>query len=101
MVRLRDHRAPRRALWPGAARRPPRVGRDRHAPAVRGNLLRQPAYADVEHRVVGSLETTDVIAQQTFWIGCYPGLNEAHLDYTVEQLQRFRAGVRAAPALAA
>jgi CDP-6-deoxy-D-xylo-4-hexulose-3-dehydrase len=66
-----------------------------------GNLLRQPAYADVEHRVVGSLETTDLIAQQTFWIGCYPGLNEAHLDYTVEQLQRFRAGVRSAPALAA
>jgi len=66
-----------------------------------GNLLRQPAYADVEHRVVGSLETTDLIAQQTFWIGCYPGLNEAHLDYTVEQLQRFRAGIRSAPALAA
>jgi CDP-6-deoxy-D-xylo-4-hexulose-3-dehydrase len=66
-----------------------------------GNLLRQPAYQHVEHRVVGSLETTDLIAQRTFWIGCYPGLNETHLDYAVEQLQRFRAGLRAAPALAA
>jgi CDP-4-dehydro-6-deoxyglucose reductase, E1 len=66
-----------------------------------GNLLRQPAYQDVEHRVVGSLETTDLVAQRTFWIGCYPGLTEAHLDYTVEQLQRFRASRRAAPALAA
>jgi CDP-6-deoxy-D-xylo-4-hexulose-3-dehydrase len=66
-----------------------------------GNLLRQPAYQDVEHRVVGSLETTDLIAQRTFWIGCYPGLDETHLDYAVEQLQRFRAGLRAAPALAA
>jgi CDP-6-deoxy-D-xylo-4-hexulose-3-dehydrase len=66
-----------------------------------GNLLRQPAYADVEHRVVGSLETTDLIAQQTFWIGCYPGLNEAHLDYTVEQLQRFRRAARVAAPLAA
>jgi CDP-6-deoxy-D-xylo-4-hexulose-3-dehydrase len=65
-----------------------------------GNLLRQPAYQDVEHRVVGSLETTDLIAQRTFWIGCYPGLSDAHLDYTVEQLRRFRAGL-AAPALAA
>jgi CDP-4-dehydro-6-deoxyglucose reductase, E1 len=66
-----------------------------------GNLLRQPAYQDVEHRVVGSLQTTDLIAQRTFWIGCYPGLDETHLDYTVEQLHRFRAGVRTAPALAA
>jgi CDP-6-deoxy-D-xylo-4-hexulose-3-dehydrase len=60
-----------------------------------GNLLRQPAYADVEHRVVGSLETTDLVASNTFWIGCYPGLTEAHLDYVVEQLQRFRAGAGA------
>jgi CDP-6-deoxy-D-xylo-4-hexulose-3-dehydrase len=55
-----------------------------------GNLLRQPAYQDIEHRVVGSLKTTDTIAERTFWIGCYPGLEEAHLAYTVEQLQRFR-----------
>jgi CDP-6-deoxy-D-xylo-4-hexulose-3-dehydrase len=66
-----------------------------------GNLLRQPAYHDVEHRVVGSLPITDLVAQSTFWIGCYPGLNEAHLDYTVEQLRRFRVGLRASAPLAA
>jgi CDP-6-deoxy-D-xylo-4-hexulose-3-dehydrase len=54
-----------------------------------GNLLRQPAYQHVEHRVVGSLETTDMVAERTFWIGCYPGLDAAHLDYTADVLRRF------------
>jgi CDP-6-deoxy-D-xylo-4-hexulose-3-dehydrase len=57
-----------------------------------GNLLRQPAYQDVRHRVVGSLETTDLVAANTFWIGCYPGLNEAHLEHAAGQLKRFCVG---------
>jgi CDP-4-dehydro-6-deoxyglucose reductase, E1 len=66
-----------------------------------GNLLRQPAYQDVEHRVVGSLETTDLIAERTFWVGCYPGLDAAHLDHIAEQLQRFRLAAPVARPLAA
>lgn len=62
-----------------------------------GNLLRQPAYRDVEHRVVGSLATTDLVAARSFWIGCFPGLAEEHLDHVIDQLYR----VRAAPSLAA
>jgi len=65
-------------------------------PVFAGNLLRQPAYQDVAHRVVGSLEVTDMIAERTFWIGCYPGLDEAHLEYAASVLQGFRAGVRVA-----
>jgi CDP-6-deoxy-D-xylo-4-hexulose-3-dehydrase len=63
-----------------------------------GNLLRQPAYADVRHRVAGPLEVTDQIAERTFWIGCYPGLNEAHLDYVAQRLFAFQraAGRRSA-----
>jgi CDP-6-deoxy-D-xylo-4-hexulose-3-dehydrase len=57
-----------------------------------GNLLRQPAYQEVEHRVVGSLQTTDLVAANTFWIGCYPGLTEAHLDHAAGQLKRFCVG---------
>ena len=56
-----------------------------------GNLLRQPAYADVEHRVAGPLTVTDLVAERSFWIGCYPGLDEAHLDYAVSQLHSFVA----------
>jgi CDP-6-deoxy-D-xylo-4-hexulose-3-dehydrase len=64
-----------------------------------GNLLRQPAYEGVRHRVVGGLERTDMVAERTFWIGCYPGLTEPHLDHVVETMQRFDT-TRSRPALA-
>jgi CDP-6-deoxy-D-xylo-4-hexulose-3-dehydrase len=62
-----------------------------------GNLLRQPAFADVEHRVVGSLANTDLVAAGSFWIGCYPGLGEAALTHAAEVLHAcVRAPRRAA-----
>ena len=62
-----------------------------------GNLLRQPAYEDVDHRVVGSLDVTDMVAERSFWIGCWPGLGEAHLEHVAGTLREFhRAGARAA-----
>ena len=54
-----------------------------------GNLLRQPAYLDVPHRVVGELSNTDIVAEGTFWIGVYPGITDAMVDYVVDSLQSF------------
>jgi CDP-6-deoxy-D-xylo-4-hexulose-3-dehydrase len=59
-----------------------------------GNLLRQPAFAGIEHRVIGNLANTDIIMQRTFFVGVYPGLDEARLDYMGSVFDRFLRGER-------
>ena len=54
-----------------------------------GNLLRQPAYAGIEHRVVGSLANTDFVMNQVFWLGTFPGLTNPMLDHIAQTLQTF------------
>lgn len=51
-----------------------------------GNLLRQPAFGDVKYRIAGSLENTDKVMCDSFWIGVWPGLDDARLDYMVETI---------------
>ena len=51
-----------------------------------GNLLRQPAFIDTPRRVVGSLDNTNRIMNDTFWIGVWPGLSLKMLDYMVDTL---------------
>jgi CDP-6-deoxy-D-xylo-4-hexulose-3-dehydrase len=52
-----------------------------------GNLTRQPAYADVNYRAVGDLANTDFVMNQVFWIGVYPGLTAAHLDFVLSSFR--------------
>jgi len=54
-----------------------------------GNLLRQPAYLDCEHRVVGSLTNTDFAMNQVFWLGVYPGLTKPMLDFVADTIIDF------------
>jgi CDP-6-deoxy-D-xylo-4-hexulose-3-dehydrase len=51
-----------------------------------GNLTRQPAYQGSEYRVAGQLKNTDFVMNQVFWIGLYPGITPAVLDYMLESL---------------
>lgn len=54
-----------------------------------GNLLRQPAYINIQHRVVGDLANTDVIMKNSFWVGVYPGLTDEMIDYVLDMVARF------------
>jgi CDP-6-deoxy-D-xylo-4-hexulose-3-dehydrase len=54
-----------------------------------GNLLRQPAYANLPHRVVGPLTNADIITENTFWIGVYPGLSDDMIDYVLSTIGSF------------
>jgi CDP-4-dehydro-6-deoxyglucose reductase, E1 len=51
-----------------------------------GNLLRQPAYRGIDHRIVGNLENADFVMENTFWVGVYPGLSEAQVDFMLESI---------------
>jgi CDP-4-dehydro-6-deoxyglucose reductase, E1 len=59
-----------------------------------GNLLRQPAFMEIEHRVVGDLTNTDIITERTFFIGVYPGIDDSQLDYLGTVFERFMRGER-------
>ncbi|MES2523785.1 MAG: lipopolysaccharide biosynthesis protein RfbH [Gemmatimonadota bacterium] len=54
-----------------------------------GNLLRQPAYAGITHRVVGDLANTDAVMRGSFWLGCYPGLTRPMLDHVAQTIHEF------------
>lgn len=54
-----------------------------------GNLLRHPAFEGIPCRIVGDLKNTDLITTNTFFIGVYPGLTEAHLRYMADCFREF------------
>jgi CDP-6-deoxy-D-xylo-4-hexulose-3-dehydrase len=54
-----------------------------------GNITRQPAYTDTNFRVHGTLENTDRIMNDTFFIGVYPGMGSPQIKYVVEVFERF------------
>jgi CDP-4-dehydro-6-deoxyglucose reductase, E1 len=54
-----------------------------------GNLTRQPAYKNVDWRIVGDLTNTDIVMKRTFWVGTFPGLTTLMLDYIISSIGEF------------
>lgn len=54
-----------------------------------GNLLRQPAYRGIEARVVGDLRNSDLVMRRSFWLGVWPGLTTAMLEYVADVLTSY------------
>jgi CDP-6-deoxy-D-xylo-4-hexulose-3-dehydrase len=54
-----------------------------------GNLTKQPYMAGQHFRVSGELKNTDLVMNQTFWLGTFPGLGEPQLDYVTNKLEEF------------
>jgi CDP-6-deoxy-D-xylo-4-hexulose-3-dehydrase len=54
-----------------------------------GNLTKQPAYRNVDFKIVGDLTNTDIVMTRTFWVGTYPGLTNPMLDFIADSIKEF------------
>jgi CDP-6-deoxy-D-xylo-4-hexulose-3-dehydrase len=70
-------------------------------PLFAGNIVRQPAFRHVAHRVAGGLVNTDKIMNDSFFVGVYPGLTAAMLDYMEQVFADFFQSVRSGRLIAA
>lgn len=56
-----------------------------------GNIVKQPCFNEIRYteayRVVGSLENSDFIVNNTFWVGVYPGMTDVMIDYMAEVIK--------------
>lgn len=54
-----------------------------------GNIIKQPAYQNVDFKIKGKLTDSDLVMHNTFWIGCYPRINNATINYVVATFEEF------------
>jgi len=57
-----------------------------------GNLTKQPYFKDQHYRIINDLENTDKVMNNTLWLGVYPGLDEAMIDYMMTSIKEFFIG---------
>jgi len=57
-----------------------------------GNLTKQPAYLNIKRRIAGGLNNTDLVMNDLFWVGVYPGITREKLNYMIETMDDFMRG---------
>jgi CDP-6-deoxy-D-xylo-4-hexulose-3-dehydrase len=58
-----------------------------------GDIRQQPAYRDMPHRTVGELPNSGLVLRGSFFVGVYPGLDRARIDYIIEAFNDFFANL--------
>ena len=59
-----------------------------------GNLLKQPAYYNLNYRKIDDLKNTDLLMNNSFWLGVWPGLNQVHYDYIINAVRSYLSGLK-------
>ena len=59
-----------------------------------GNLIKQPAYENIEFRMVDSLKNTDLVMNNLFWVGVYPGITTEKMEYMLKIFDEFMNGFK-------
>ena len=62
-----------------------------------GNLVKHPCFDEMRanqrgYRIAGSLENTDRVMRDSFWVGVYPGMDDARVDRMIEVIKEALAG---------
>lgn len=56
-----------------------------------GNIIKQPCFNEIRdtdlYRVVGDLKGSDFVVNNTFWVGVYPGMTDAMIDYMAQVIK--------------
>lgn len=61
-----------------------------------GNLLRHPAYLKIKNKikVIGSMKNADLIMNNAFWLGVWPGISQKELVYIKEKIKLFIKNIK-------
>lgn len=56
-----------------------------------GNIIKQPCFNEIRgtdaYRVVGNLENSDFVVNNSFWVGVYPGMTDTMIDYMAQVIK--------------
>ena len=58
-------------------------------PLFAGNIIKQPYFNNQNYRVYGTLKNADIVMNDSFWLGVFPGLTIEMLEYVSQQIHEF------------
>ena len=54
-----------------------------------GNIVRQPAYKNINYNISGELKNSDKVMKDSFFVGVYPGIDEKRIEYVLQMFEKF------------